>query len=323
MTGTGTVSNPTSNLNQLHLLKDHIHDIRHKKSSNPLVVQIAGDGSNRKFFRVSGAETPQILMLLPEEEGTQIASQSHPWVLLQKSLQNHGIKTPDIYSQLAHESCLLIEDCGDQTLADRLQKHPEQFDFLYQQAAKICAQINQLSIESPNPDFNYQKFADELFFYYQWAQPEVSQKAFEQDIHHLVSELMELPRGFCHRDFHSRNIMIQDDDMIIIDFQDARYGPLSYDLVSLCFDPYFEASFDKRCKLLQTGSTFYNTPEHIAGWELALIQRLIKAMGSFHYLTHLKRGNYLQYVPKAAALLSNLDLSKWPTLEFIVERESK
>ena len=117
--------------------------------------------------------------------------------------------------------------------------------------------------------------------------------------------------------------MLKDGSLYVIDFQDARLGPCSYDLVSLCFDSYVPLSLESRLGLVADALTMVGKTLHprVAkqlreSWRPMLLQRQLKALGSFAYLTRLGRQNYLKYIPEATAILSELDLfdSRWPFL---------
>ncbi|NBQ53721.1 MAG: hypothetical protein EBU49_09095, partial [Proteobacteria bacterium] len=115
-----------------------------------------------------------------------------------------------------------------------------------------------------------------------------------------------------------------EDRQAVIDFQDARLGPASYDAVSLCFDSYVPFGSDDRLKLMdqflrQVGVKLGNAMriEIEQQWKSVLLQRQLKAIGSFGYLTIDKnKGNYLRYVKPAIAAMRAADVrdSRWPFL---------
>jgi hypothetical protein len=115
--------------------------------------------------------------------------------------------------------------------------------------------------------------------------------------------------------------MLKEQDLAIIDFQDARLGPATYDLVSLCFDSYIPLTESERIDLLNLGLGVLrrqlpnlSTQELEDGWRPMLLQRQLKALGSFSFLTNKKfRGNYLAYVSPALQTLSTKIIgdSRW------------
>ena len=141
------------------------------------------------------------------------------------------------------------------------------------------------------------------------------------DITNISKYLSSYSKYFTHRDFHSRNILLVEDKIGLIDFQDARLGPPSYDLVSLVFDPYVSLNFETRESLynqyLESISDKHIKEEVIATVKPMALQRLLKAIGSFAYLTlDVKRGDYLKNVPAALTLLKQIDTSdkRWEFL---------
>ena len=140
----------------------------------------------------------------------------------------------------------------------------------------------------------------------------------------LAQFLSQDSKWFVHRDYHSRNIMVKDDRLALIDFQDARLGPASYDLVSLCFDSYVPLSMDFRKSVFDKGVAEIAAQGGVEAsasiltyFRPMLLQRQLKAIGSFGYLTkEKKRGDYLKYVTPALQTLDP-DLifdDRWPFL---------
>ena len=129
---------------------------------------------------------------------------------------------------------------------------------------------------------------------------------------------------FVHRDFHSRNIMLKDEDLAVIDFQDARLGSPSYDLVSLFYDSYIPFTVEAREQLLSAAIQQLSTTVDTKtmgrinnNWKLVLLQRQLKVLGSFAFLSLVKnKPIYQQYMPVTldTILYSNLFDERWPFL---------
>jgi aminoglycoside/choline kinase family phosphotransferase len=132
---------------------------------------------------------------------------------------------------------------------------------------------------------------------------EGDREALDVEFEAIATELAAETRVLCHRDFHSRNLMLHHDRLCLIDFQDARMGPDTYDLVSLLRDSYvdlpeslvvdlIEAFFDGKAD--PTGSL-----DRRARFDLMAVQRNIKALGTFGYQASV-RGNraYLDAIPR-------------------------
>ena len=157
-----------------------------------------------------------------------------------------------------------------------------------------------------------------------YALSAAEQAEFEVDIKALSAFLASDSQFFVHRDFHSRNIMIHENNVAVIDFQDARLGPASYDLVSLVFDSYVPLAPSVRLELLEQG---FEIIAELAGkeasvrarseWRPMLLQRQLKAIGSFGYLTVDKhKGDYIKNVAPALQTLFDADVqdARWPIL---------
>jgi aminoglycoside/choline kinase family phosphotransferase len=167
----------------------------------------------------------------------------------------------------------------------------------------------------------------------EWTFSAEEAAAFSKDARALAEWLAERSHYFVHRDFHSRNIMIKDKNLAVIDFQDARLGPPTYDLVSLCFDSYIPLTSAERRALIKKGiEALLATTRSLDKADLQeeigpmLLQRQIKAIGSFGYLTVRKnRGNYLRNMAPAWATLDAdlIEDQRWPFLSKTLIQEIK
>jgi aminoglycoside/choline kinase family phosphotransferase len=118
-----------------------------------------------------------------------------------------------------------------------------------------------------------------------------------------VAELAAEPRVLCHRDYHSRNLMLRDDTLRIIDFQDARLGPDTYDLVSLLRDSYVDLPWpvvdDLIAYFLALQGRAAESAEFRRRFDLMALQRNLKALGTFgHQTTARANPVYIQYMPR-------------------------
>ncbi|HXE79990.1 MAG TPA: phosphotransferase, partial [Vicinamibacterales bacterium] len=137
-----------------------------------------------------------------------------------------------------------------------------------------------------------------------------AREALAEEWGELASELAAEPRVLCHRDYHSRNLMLNGGDLYIIDFQDARMGPDTYDVVSLLRDSYVDLPDDAVERLIAHFIALKREGLRGAlpsGWEedfrrrfdVMALQRNLKALGTFGFQTAV-RGNpvYIQYIPR-------------------------
>jgi aminoglycoside/choline kinase family phosphotransferase len=140
------------------------------------------------------------------------------------------------------------------------------------------------------------------------ALPTAARDAIRQEWADVVEELSSEPRVLCHRDYHSRNLMLHEGSLYIIDFQDARMGPDTYDLVSLLRDSYVDFGDREVDELIAYFLALKGQPltageaatqEFRQRFDLMALQRNLKALGTFGYQTT-ARGNpvYIQYIPR-------------------------
>lgn len=303
---------------------------------------LAGDGSDRCYYRIRSPElkTPRVLMQLSPTDAQALKAQGYDWVNIAQILDKHGVRVPRVVTTMAEHAALIIEDYGDvmlETKVYHLAEHGTYGDIrrLYEQAMAICA--NFLTIPKNNQaiwcqrSFDAERFVWELNFFakkYLQAVTKYSfdakqEAAFQCDVQAISKFLTSSSQYFVHRDFHSRNLMLHDDILAVIDFQDARLGPCSYDLVSLVFDSYVPFATEQRQELLQIGLATLAagqpqlTKDLNAQWQAMLLQRQLKAIGSFGFLTVDKnRGNYLKYVEPALTTLEDhvVKDQRWPFL---------
>lgn len=295
---------------------------------------LAGDGSARCYYRLKGSDPSEsfVLMVLPDEDNQLLKEGRYAWLSIANILQSAGVPVPKLIKALPELSALVIEDYGDLMLEGFVaQASQDEIELAYIE----CFDIIKKMLHIPaHPDsvwchtkFDFNRFIWELEFFQKkylrylsnlfWS--EQDQKYFETDSRRIAQYLDSLPGRFVHRDFHSRNIMKRT-NLAVIDFQDARLGPASYDLVSLLFDPYVTLKISMRKSLLQKGVDYLSNdfPLQIEEeWPAVALQRQLKAVGSYGYLSlDLKRGDYLRYVQPAFLILRDIipPDSRWPFL---------
>ncbi len=302
------------------------------------VKKLAGDASSREYYRILVDSGGKSWVLQKSERFAQDSASSHPFIAAQKIFSAVGIPVPKILSVKPDLGWVLLEDLGDETL--QTQK-----TFLnYQETVKILGVLvlyatpANVKIKSQNLHtaphwkwaFDFEKLnfemgftADNLFSSYLKVPSEKFLKATEFNSRFLESG----PRFFCHRDYHSRNVMIQKNltPVSVIDFQDARMGPITYDIVSLLWDPYVPLSEDWRKDLLQIWEMSLNGhpdapeaervkkcfsetdesgyPRHKIELERMIIQRMLKAAGS--YASFFVKKGRTDYLPSIAPALNS------------------
>lgn len=298
-----------------------------------------GDGSNRTFYRLHAADDSYILMSLPPDDREKLAAEEYDWLKIADNLRSAHINVPRVIDVHAAEGCLIVEDCGDDLLQEVINgsmagNHKP--DLVHQTYKDTFAIIKQFLAIKPTSEarwtqraFDEALFTRELNFFEthfvrgmdKIAPTNAEKNQFTTDIKAISQFLAGFSKYFVHRDFHSRNLIRKNGRVFVIDFQDARLGPLTYDMVSLAFDPYVTLSFGLRHEIFETqraivASTLSLEARKILEdtWRATLLQRQLKVLGSFAYLTKLKPFNYMGYVPAAVESLIKADLfdRRWP-----------
>jgi aminoglycoside/choline kinase family phosphotransferase len=259
-------------------------------------------------------------------------------VNVQRYLRAHSIPVPEIVWVDSNHGFILLEDLGDVTLESALQgASREQMGNWYRQALDILLTLQQPSDVAPRTSciafslaFDVEKLMWELDFFLthmikqlcaQQLLP-VDEIALRDQFLNIAALLARQPRVFTHRDYHSRNLMVHQERLRLIDFQDARLGPCQYDLASLLYDSYIVLPADLRATLLtyyldQQTATAGSPVEREAFlliFDYMCLQRNLKALGTFAFQTVVKRtSRYLEAIPPTLSYIHE-HLSRHPEL---------
>ena len=282
------------------------------------VESLPGDASTRKYYRIRAPDRTYILMkMAPFEDACAI-----PFLAVQKYLQDIGVRVPRVFEVCEGDGLLLLEDLGDVTLLKKLQTvlHPQEEKEIYEEILGVLAEFQKRASLRPDKKleafslrFDRAKLMWEVqftwdHFYKKYLKKEIAfqdEQLFLKVFDGICTTLSQEPLVFTHRDFHSRNIMLFEDDWAMIDFQDARLGPLQYDLVSLLRDSYYQMSDDQgellihayRTKCQDLGQKVSDPMHFLYIFDLMSIQRNFKAIGSFSSFMNLRGDSrYLKYI---------------------------
>lgn len=286
---------------ELLQLKSNFVDVF--ENTNPEVLTLAGELSNRKYYRIvvkkpsEGSSTPSYVLQAAESFSDP---EQHPFLIAQQIFRHIGIRVPKIFGVAGQEGWILVEDCGDFFLQYRqeadLYKQALEMLFSLQACSGPAKDMPQSLQEAPHWKwtFDFEKLNAEMlhtekFFIAGLLKEELP---FARMMSANSEFLAKCPRILCHRDFHSRNLLVMEDKLYALDFQDARMGPYTYDLVSLLWDPYANMKDDLRELLLnewfeKSKGLHKNIEEELHRMK---IQRLLKAIGSYSSF-YLDRGN--------------------------------
>jgi aminoglycoside/choline kinase family phosphotransferase len=280
------------------------------------LVPLTGDASDRRYYRVNLPDDVPVVLAV---HSGPIEFTTLPFVNVAELLARMPVPIPAI---LGHEDALGIlelEDLGDVTLQAHLGAAPaEEHARLYRQAIELVETLQRRGRELASPHyvpysvaFDAEKLTWELNYFarhfiesYRGVPLQApAAEALGAEWAQIVEELASEPRVLCHRDYHSRNLMWHRDRLYIIDFQDARMGPDTYDLVSLLRDSYVdldEPTVDALLEaFLELRGDGTDPREFRRRFDLMALQRNLKALGTFGYQTAVRRNPvYIQYIPR-------------------------
>lgn len=298
------------------------------------IVPLTGDASDRRYFRVRLEGAPSIVLAL---HGEAIEFHRMPFVAVARLMREMALPVPAILHHSDPLGIIGLEDLGDVTLQAHLGAAPPSVHAaLYREAVSLIARLQQRGAELASNEyplysiaFDVEKLTWELEFFvrhfliaYKGASlDDAAREALREEWAPIAAELAAEPRVLCHRDYHSRNLMLHEGRLYIIDFQDARMGPDTYDLASLLRDSYVDFEPHQVDDLIAfflalvkgpSGVTREESREFRRRFDLMALQRNLKALGTFGYQTT-TRGNpvYIQYMPRTISC-ARANLVKYP-----------
>lgn len=269
----------------------------------------SADASFRRYFRVHLPEQTLIAMDAPppQEDCT-------PFVQVAKIMAEAGLNVPKVIAQDLVNGYLLLSDLGDTTyLAELSASNASQ---LYGDAAQALIKLQLASQPNVLPNYDAALLTREMQLFPDWyiakhlniTLSDEQQASFQQTFSLLNQNILAQTQVYVHRDYHSRNLMItQDNNPGVLDFQDAVYGAITYDLVSLFKDAYI--SWDEEVMMdwvvrywQQAKKAGLAVPadfgEFYRDFEWMGAQRHIKVLGIFARLSHRDgKDGYLKDMP--------------------------
>ncbi|MGH9315023.1 MAG: aminoglycoside phosphotransferase family protein, partial [Vicinamibacterales bacterium] len=261
------------------------------------VVPLTGDASDRRYFRILVPDGPTTVLAL---HAGPIDFAALPFVNVAELLARMPVPIPAILDHADDLGVLLLEDLGDVTLQAHVGAAPTgEHVALYRQAVAIIDVLQRRGTELASPTylpygiaFDVEKLSWELdFFAKHFLQgyrgvdfAPRAREALDAEFRVIAEELAAEPRVLCHRDYHSRNLMLHQERLYAIDFQDARMGPDTYDLVSLVRDSYVDipeqTADDLIAYFLALGGRTGEARAFRARFDVMALQRNLKALGT-------------------------------------------
>jgi len=270
------------------------------------VLQAASeDASFRSYYRLITDEDSYIIMDSSLQRESLL-----PFIDMTERLAKSDVRVPKIYARNMQEGFLLLEDLGNRHLLQNLNE--DNYQEYYLKAINEIIKMQTADIENlPLYDAEFLRFEMELM--QEWYLEKYLGKSLEgrekqiiaDTIDRVLEVILSQPQGvFVHRDFHSRNIMITpQDEVAVIDYQDARVGAITYDLVSLLRDCYiaFDSGEVEKLALVFRDKKGLNLDDatFVRWFDFMGLQRHIKVLGIFARL-HLRDGKdaYLDDIPQ-------------------------
>ncbi|MEW6684270.1 MAG: phosphotransferase [Nitrospirota bacterium] len=294
--------------------------------------RLKGDASNRTYSRIrlkpGTLPATVVLMELAEPEafkrseeavsGGDTTINELPFVNVQRYLVGRGVAVPAIHAYDAAAGRMILEDLGDRTLFDAVAgASPERIEALYRQAIDELVTLQtpgaaheQSGCVAFGRRFDQPLLLWELDHFLEYGieartgapVPDTPREAIRRAFARVAEELAAAPPVFVHRDYHSRNLMLSNDRLRVIDFQDALTGPRTYDLASLLRDSYvsLDEGLINHLIAYYLARTKHQPPDPAAFrrlFDVSGFQRNLKAAGRFIYIEKVKgRPTHLPYV---------------------------
>ncbi len=210
------------------------------------IAPASADASFRRYFRVTAKGRDYIVMDAPPAH-----EDCGPFVAIARLFGDAGVHVPRVLAQDLTQGFLLLTDLGDTTFLTALTragKDPGVARALYLASNDALIRIQQASRPGVLPEYDRALLTRELMLFPEWYvtkhlgvtmkddQKTILDTVFER----LLANNLAQPQVYVHRDWHSRNLMVCDPNPGILDFQDAVYGPITYDLASIYRDAYIQ-----------------------------------------------------------------------------------
>ena len=288
------------------------------------VEPMMGGASTRRYLRVRAGDARAVAMFVPDATPEEVtrgpASKRWPFLEVHALLDGSGVRVPRLLAESCAEGLLLLEDLGDDTLAEVIAREPSRRESIYRAAVTDLARAQKALAGLPGDSivrtraFDEELLRWELDHFREWGldargtplSPE-DRAAFDAIADRLSARIAGWPRGFVHRDYQSRNLMVVRDEIVWIDFQDALLGPRVYDLVALLNDsyqsfdrPFVEARIDEFAAAM--GYDAEGRAEIGREFDVVTVQRKLKDAGRFVFIDRVKKNPaFLPYVEPTLA----------------------
>jgi aminoglycoside/choline kinase family phosphotransferase len=270
---------------------------------------LASDMSIRQYYRLKQAQ--RILMDAPTPENP------NQFIILAQYLQEQGLRTPLVYDHQLEHGFVWLEDFGDQTYSKILLQTPEREAELYHLAVNILQHLHQQAQRQPAfiEEYTIDELLNEVGVFIDWYWPVTqTQSSYPKAKEDFLSAWQEvllkmpfLPHSLVLRDYHVDNLMIVSGEHPLqqcglLDFQDALWGPVVYDFISLIEDARRDVSPDLQEQLWNLFLKEVPLSQHVdyrLGATILGASRHVKVIGVFtRFALRRNRKDYLQHLPR-------------------------
>ncbi|MGZ8796764.1 MAG: aminoglycoside phosphotransferase family protein [Thermoanaerobaculia bacterium] len=260
---------------------------------------LPGDASVRAYYRIAGPDgRTYMLAYYPPE----VRSQLKRFMAAYEAVSQHG-RVPDV---LQHSDAAVMQrDVGDRTLFDLLHDNPVEGVRLYRAAIDLLVEFQRSPAREINPPFTAGFFLAEMDmtrqYYVEKLMNVQSSERLEPFFRKLAENIAQHSYVLCHRDFHGQNLHVVNNSLYLIDYQDLRLGPDTYDLASLLRDRGVARLIGERTEieLVDDYAQRSNAPAGVRRrYFETLLQRSIKILGTFARQAIVRaRMHYLEFIP--------------------------
>jgi hypothetical protein len=288
---------------------------------------IAGDGSKRIFWRVRGVRSDGSHIAMENAPADEFSKRENAAYLdIGRHLRSKGLPLPAIHRFDLDRGWFLLEDFGEVSLQTASQRPGERLP-IYERVVEILMDQQTLGAEGFKTAWTCQTevydrqvmrryeadYFKEAFLGMYLGLKEV-RPGLERSFDHLIEEASKAENHFfLHRDFQSRNIMVRENLIGILDWQGGRLGPLAYDLASLLIDPYTRLTAAEKEALYERYRQRLGreAPRQLASFEKSFpylaVQRNLQILGAFSFLSRVRGKRYFEdYIPAALESLRDL-----------------
>ena len=284
---------------------------QHLNDPSITLQPLCGDASHRRYYRLQKSGNSLIVV-----DASAELNEIPAFVAITHIFQQRGLQVPIIYAQDSARGYLLLSDLGDTLLLEQLST--DNVDYYYRQAYTDLLVMQQIEtiVDYQLPSYDKVLIQKEWEVFTHWFLAQykkvhlVSQATVLDEVFTLLLTTMQIqPQVFIHRDYHSRNLMvIAERSLGILDFQGARWGPITYDLVSLLKDCYIDWSPTRVQQWAlamypqlwqQAGLTVVSEQQFLRFFDLTGLQRHLKVLGQFARKALVEQDeSYLQDMPR-------------------------